>query len=119
MNIALEVHFVFAFLVLLVAVFIGWVQMGRRVAVTVLGIQVLIGIVVAAMAGMSHMPLPAMLWLHILGGLLAMGAYIAGRRMFDRSPGKAAPALAMSLAGLALVIFTIWYGTHLVVTHGL
>jgi peptidoglycan/LPS O-acetylase OafA/YrhL len=116
MNIVLEIHFVFAFLVLLVVLCIGWVQLGRRVAVTVIGIQVLIGVIVAAMAGMSHMALPSMLWLHILGGLLAMGAYIAGRRMLDRSPQNAVPAIVLSVVGLALVVFTIMYGSRMV--HG-
>jgi hypothetical protein len=116
MNIVLEIHFAFAFLVLLVAVFMGWVQVGRRVAVTVIGIQVLIGLIVAAMAGMAHLALPSMLWAHILAGLLAMGAYIAGRRMLDRSPQNATPAILLSAVGLVLVVFTIWYGSRL--AHG-
>lgn len=122
MNIALEVHLGFAFFVFLAALLVGWVQMGRRVMAGIIGIQVLIGVVVSAWAGASHMALPPMLWLHILGALLAMFAYIVGRRLFDRSPQKPAAAIGMSLVGFLLVIATIWYGTELFfrypLTHG-
>lgn len=122
MSIALEVHLGFAFFVFLLALFVGWVQMGRRVMIAVLGIQVLIGAVVYAWAGAAHMPLPQTLWVHIVGALLAMFAYIAGRRLYDRSPQKIAPAVAMSLLGFILIVLTIWYGTELYfrspMTHG-
>lgn len=119
MNIALEIHLGFAFFVFLLALFIGWVQMGRRVMVTVLGIQVFIGLAVAAVAGANHLPLPGSLWIHILGALLAMGAYIAGRRVFDRAPQNVPAALGFSAAGFVLVIFTIWYGSQVTLAHGL
>lgn len=119
MNIILEIHLGFAFFVFLLALFIGWVQLGRRVVVTVIGIQILLGIAVAAFAGMSHLPLPGMIWLHIVAALLALGAYIAGRRMLDRSPQTLVPALILSFLGLVLIAFTIWYGSHLTLTHGI
>ena len=106
----LDAHFAFAFFVFLCAITIGWVQLGRRVMVTVLGIQVAIGIAVAAWDGIAHVALPSRLWVHILGALLAMGAYIAGRCIVDRSPNAMYAGLLMSLIGFALVLFTIWYG---------
>jgi hypothetical protein len=117
MGIALEVHLGFAFFVFLAALFVGWVQMGRRVMSAIIGIQILIGAVVAAWAGISHVPLPGTLWVHIAGALIAMFAYIVGRRIFDRSPGYAAPAVAMSLLGFIFIILTIAYGFSLVYPH--
>ncbi|MGZ3497514.1 MAG: hypothetical protein ACXWNK_13810 [Vulcanimicrobiaceae bacterium] len=112
MNIVLEIHLVVAFLVLLLALFIGWVQNGRRVMVAVLGLQVLIGLIAAGMLGASHVALPPAVWSHILGGLLAMFAYIFARRIADR--GKGGIALALSAVGLLLILSTILLGLHLV-----
>ena len=119
MNIILEIHLGFAFFVFLVALFIGWVQLGRRVLVTVIGIQILLGLIVAGVAGASHLPLPGMIWLHIVAALLAMGTYIAARRMLDASPKNLVPAIVLSFIGLVLIAFTIWYGSQLTLTHGL
>lgn len=113
MNIALEVHLGFAFFVFLLALFVGWVQMGRRVMAGVIGIQMLIGVVIAAWASVIHLPLPRTLWIHIVGALLAMFSYIAGRRFYDRSPRNTGAAVGMSLLGFVLIILTIWYGTQL------
>ncbi len=114
MNIALEVHLGFAFFVFLLALFVGWVQMGRRVMAGVIGIQVLIGVVISAWAGAAHIPLPGTLWVHIAGALIAMFAYIVGRRIYDRAPQQySVPAIGMSLLGFVFVILTIWYGTRL------
>lgn len=114
MSIALEVHLGFAFFVFLSALFIGWVQMGRRVMVTVIGIQVLIGIVVAAWAGIARIPLPATLWVHIVAALVAMAAYIIGRRLYDRSAQYGMQSIGMSLLGFIFILLTIAYGLHLV-----
>lgn len=114
MSIALEVHLGFAFFVILAALFVGWVQMGRRVMSGIIGIQILIGVIVSAWAGIARYPLPGTLWVHILGALLAMFAYIVGRRMYDRAPQKPLPAVGMSLLGFILLILTIAYGFHLV-----
>lgn len=113
MSIALEVHLGFAFFVVLTGLFVGWVQMGRRVMAGIIGIQLLIGVVVSAWAGITHYPLPGTLWIHIAGALLAMFAYIAGRRLFDRAPQKPLPAVGMSLLGFVLLLLTIAYGFHL------
>jgi len=114
MNIAIEVHLGFAFFVFLAALFVGWVQMGRQAMSGIIGIQILIGIVISAWAGMAHIALPGTLWVHIVGALIAMFAYIVGRRLYDRAPEYRIPAISMSLLGFVFVILTIWYGTVLV-----
>jgi hypothetical protein len=120
MGTVLEIHLGFAFFVFLLGLFIGWVQLGRRVLVTVIGIQVLIGVILAAWAGASHTPLPGTLWVHILGGLLAMGAYIVGRRIVDRDERRyRILGWAISLVGLALIVLTAWYGVSLYRVHGI
>lgn len=119
MNAILEIHLGFAFFVFLLALFIGWVQLGRRTLVVVIGLQILIGAIVAAIAGATRRPLPGTLWVHIAGALLALAAYVVSRRMLDRNPALRIPALAISLLGLIFVIFTIWYGSHLTMTHGI
>jgi hypothetical protein len=119
MNIALEVHLGFAFFVFIAALFVGWVQMGRRAMVGIIGIQILIGIVISAWAGIAHIRLPDTLWVHIVGALIAMFAYIAGRRIYDRSPQYGLAAVGMSLLGFIFVILTIWYGTQLFFTYPL
>lgn len=113
MSIALEVHLGFAFFVVLTGLFVGWVQMGRRVMAAIIGIQILIGLIVAAWAGMVHFPLHAAIWLHIVAALVAMFAYIAGRRLFDRAPQNALPPIAMSLLGFIVLLVTAWLGLRL------
>jgi uncharacterized membrane protein len=114
MNIALEVHLGFAFFVFLAALLVGWVQMGRRVMAGIIGIQILIGVVISAWAGAAHMRLPGSLWIHIAGALIAMFAYIVGRRLYDRDPQRnQVAAIGMSLLGFVFIILTIWYGTRL------
>lgn len=113
MSIALEVHLGFAFFVVLAGLFVGWVQMGRRTMAGIIGIQIAIGVVVSAWAGITHYPLPGSLWIHVLGALAAMFAYIIGRRIFDRSPQNVVAALGMSLLGFALLVLTVAYGFRL------
>lgn len=113
MSIALEVHLGFAFFVVLAALFVGWVQMGRRVMAGIIGIQILIGVIVSAWAGIAHYPLPGTLWIHIAGALLAMFAYIAGRRLFDRGAQYRIAAIGMSVLGFILLLLTVAYGFHL------
>ena len=117
MSIILEIHLYVAFLIVLLAIFIGWVQLGRRTLVAVIGLQVLVGIALAAAAGMERVPLPAQLWIHIVGALLAMLAYIVGRRLTERHPSTPGIGWLVSAAGLILVLFTAWFGSHLVL-HG-
>lgn len=118
MNVALEIHLGFAFFVFLLALFIGWVQLGRGVVVTVILIQAAIGIAVAAIAGATHQPLPRTLWLHIGAAVLALLAYIGGRLVYLRTQNAAA-AFGLSFLGFLLVICAIWYGSHATLTHGL
>ena len=114
MNYALDAHFAFAFLVLLCALVMGWVQLGRRVMAVVLGIQVALGLAVAAWDGVLHVTLPPRIWIHIAGALLAMAAYMAGRRVVDRDPSATVTGYALSFVGLVLVGFTLYYGAILV-----
>ncbi len=120
MNTVLEIHLGFAFFVFLLGLFIGWVQMGRQVLVAVLGIQVLLGIIVTALAGAGHTPLPGTLWVHIVAALIAMFAYIVGRRVVERAPERyRLIGWAISLLGLIFIVFTIWYGVSLHNVHGI
>jgi hypothetical protein len=108
------IHWVFAFLVLLAAVTMGWVQIGQRLMVTVIGIQVLIGIVYAAMLGAAIAGMGGRIAEHILGALLAMGAYIAARRLSTRGASRAVQLL-VAAAGLLLLIGTAYLGLKM---HG-
>nr|MDQ2664273.1 hypothetical protein [Candidatus Eremiobacteraeota bacterium] len=94
MNVLLEAHLGIAYLVLLLALFLGWVPMGRRVMVGVIGLQVVIGIILAA----TLRP-PAVVLGHIVLALLAMGAYVAARRASERVGSNALP-IALSAAGV-------------------
>jgi hypothetical protein len=108
MQMLLEAHLGVAYLVLLLALFLGWVPMGRRVMVGVIGLQVVLGIAVAAV----FRP-PAIVIGHIVLGLLAMGAYIAARRFGERRPAGAFPAI-FSAAGIVLIVVTIMLGFKMV-----
>ncbi|MHB8364005.1 MAG: hypothetical protein ACYDEK_05445 [Vulcanimicrobiaceae bacterium] len=112
MEIVLEIHLVVAFLVVLFALALGWVPLGRRVMVAVIGLQVLIGAIVAGMLGASHHALPPAIWPHVAAALLAMFAYILARRIGERSTSHTAPALLGAL-GLALILVTVWLGWHM------
>lgn len=118
MNTALEIHFGFAFFVFLVALLTGWMQLGRWATIAVILIQLAIGIVVAALAGFSHLVLPGTVWVHVAGGVLALAAYFAAYRIFERS-ANAAAAIALSFVGFVLVILTFWFGSNATLTHGL
>jgi hypothetical protein len=108
------IHWVFAFLVLLTAVTMGWMQIGQRVMVAVIGIQVLIGIVLAAVLGAGIGGLGARVAEHVLGALLAMGAYIAARRLGERGASRGVQ-LALAALGLLLLIGTVYVGLKM---HG-
>lgn len=119
MRTVLEAHFGFAFFVFLMGLLIGWVQLGRRVVVTVIGIQILLGVIVAGIAGAQHLSLPATLWIHIVGALLAMGFYIVARRLVDRNPEQyRLIGWGLSLIGLIFIVFTIWYGSSMAHIYG-
>lgn len=104
-----EIHYGFAFLVLLCALLLGWVQLGRRVMIALIGVQFLIGLVYAGLLGKATPP--DVLW-HVLGAVLATVAYVAGRRLGDRSASPAVP-IALSLLGLLLLVGTAWVGLHM------
>ncbi|MDQ2991620.1 MAG: hypothetical protein M3R30_02215 [Candidatus Eremiobacteraeota bacterium] len=108
------VHWVFAFLVLLCAVTMGWMQLGQRVMVAVIGIQVLIGIVLAVVLGAGIGGLGARVAEHIVGALLAMGAYIAARRAAQSGVSRPLQ-LTIAAVGLLLLIGTAYLGLKM---HG-
>jgi uncharacterized protein YacL len=111
LSIVLEIHLVIAYLVLLLAIFVGWVPMGRRVMVGIIGLQVVVGLIVAGMWGASHRPLPPEIIAHILGAIAAMLAYVFARRFGDR--GNKNAALILSAVGLLVIVGTIWLGFHM------
>lgn len=105
----LEIHWGFAFLVGVCAIVLGWTQLGRRVMAAVLGLQILIGIIAAALI---H-PLPPIIFVHILTALLALAAYMVARRITERSGNGAVP-LVLSGVGLVLVFATVYLGMNAV-----
>jgi hypothetical protein len=112
--IADSIHLSFAFLVILAAIFVGWMQIGQRVMLVLIGVQVLIGIVNAALMGGALAALGGRVAEHILGALLAMGAYIAARRVGANSKSRVAP-MALAAAGLVLLLATAYLGLKM---HG-
>lgn len=107
MGVVLEIHLVIAYLVLLLALTIGWIQRGRRMMDAVLGLQMLLGVIVAV----TLRP-PPIVSAHILLALGAMAAYMVGKRVADRGPSHI--PLLMSALGLLLVVSTIWLGLRMV-----
>lgn len=112
MSVVLEIHYAVAFLVVLCGVIFSWSSMGRRVMNVVVGLQVLIGLVAAAIMGAQHLGMPPGIWLHLLLGLAAVAAYGFARRIGDRAGGNTA-GLLLSLVGLACVIATFALGLRL------
>ena len=107
MGVVLVIHLVVAYIVLLLALTIGWVQKGRRVMDAALGLQIVLGIILAA-----TMRPPPIVFAHILVALGAMAAYIFGKRIADRGPSRV--PMLMSALGLVLVLGAIWLGLHMV-----
>lgn len=103
------IHLVFAFFVVLCALLLGWVQMGRRVMNVVIGIQILIGIVYAAVLGASIAAKGELLAVHVACALAALAAYIFGRRLGERANSKTG-AVVLSAIGFVLVIATAYLG---------
>ena len=110
-----DVHFLVAFLVGLCALVFSWNTLGRRVMNVVLGLQVLIGLVVAGMHFATHEKLEPQAGPHIalafLGALFYGIAAGAGRR------GRSGPALILSILGLLTVFATIYYGFQMYLHH--
>lgn len=103
------IHWGFAFFVLLCAAALGWVQMGRRVMNVVIGIQILIGVVYAAVLGAALATKGTLLATHIIFALAALAAYIVGRRLGERS-GSRAGAVVLSAVGFVLLLVTAYFG---------
>jgi hypothetical protein len=107
MQIVGTIHFGLAWLVVICALAFSWNATGRRVMNVVLGIQVLCGLVFAGTFGMSHVPLPSGVWIHLTGGIVALALYGVTRRM------SAPVALALSIAGLLCILGTFYLGMHM------
>jgi hypothetical protein len=119
MDALLEIHLGLSFFVFLLALFIGWVQLGRAVLIVALGLQICIGVGIAAWAIASHAAIPESVWIHICAGLFAIGAYLLGHRIVARDePRYRVMGWIASLCGLALIVLTAWYGVALYRLHG-
>jgi hypothetical protein len=105
----LEIHLVLAFLVALCALVFSWTPNGRRVVNAVVALQFLVGLVVAAVMGVSHLPIPPVVWLHLLVGLAILGCYGMAMRA-GRRAGGATLALTLSLGGIVLIVINIIIG---------
>jgi hypothetical protein len=109
MSVVLEIHLVLAFLVALCAVVFSWTPNGRRVVNAVVALQFLMGLVVAAVMGASHIPIPPAVWLHLLIAIAILGCYGMAMRA-GRRAGGATLALTLSLVGIALIVINIVIG---------
>jgi hypothetical protein len=111
MNVIVEIHFVLAFLAALCALVFSWTALGRRVVNAVVGLQFLMGLIVAAVKGANHVPLPPQTWLHLAIAALVLAAYgmaiAAGRRA-----GGASRAMIFSIVGLVLLLLNVWIGMN-------
>jgi hypothetical protein len=109
MSVVLEIHLVLAFLVALCAVVFSWTPNGRRVVNAVVVLQFVMGLVVAAVMGASHITIPAAVWLHLLVAILILACYGMAMRAGKRA-GGATPALTFSVIGIALIVINIVMG---------
>jgi len=112
MSRLLEIHQVVAFLVLLCGIIFSWNTMGRRVVNAVVALQVLLGIAVAAVLGMSHEVIPPLTWLHLLVAVAIMGCYGMAMRA-GKQAGGSKRALALSIAGVVLILANVYLGLHM------
>jgi FtsH-binding integral membrane protein len=111
LRIVVEIHLVLAFLAALCAVIFSWTPNGRRVVNAVVGLQFLMGLVVAGVLGANHQPLPPTVWLHLLIALAFLACYGMAMR-YGRRAGGARPALYLSILGLLLILVNIWLGAR-------
>jgi hypothetical protein len=112
MTTIIDIHFGLAFLVALCALIFSWNTMGRRVVNAVLGLQVLVGLVLAATMGMQHLPLPRGAVWHIAGAIVALGLYGAASAAGKRAGGERT-ALILAVLGLIAVGCTLYLGMHM------
>jgi hypothetical protein len=109
MTVLLEVHLVVAFLLAFCAIIFTWNPSGRRVVNVVAGLQVLVGIVVAAVMGMSRIPMPSSVWVHLLLAVGIMACYGFAIRN-DKRAGSGNRGLMYAILGLVLIVMNIAYG---------
>jgi hypothetical protein len=111
MAAVVEIHLVLAFLSALCALIFSWTPNGRRVVNAVVGLQFIMGLIVAGTLGANHEPLPPTVWPHLLIAIVIMGCYGLAMR-FGKRAGGARPALMLSILGLILIFVNIWLGAH-------
>jgi hypothetical protein len=109
LSVLLTTHWVVAFLLGLCALIFSWNSGGRRVVNAVAGLQLLIGIVLAAYVGINHIPFQAMIYAHIVGALVIMACYGMAMREGKRA-GGGTRALVLSILGLIFVVLNILGG---------
>ncbi|MHB8146250.1 MAG: hypothetical protein ACYDGM_03175 [Vulcanimicrobiaceae bacterium] len=112
MTFLLEAHWLLAFLVVFCAIIFSWNSMGRRVMSVVVGLQFLLGLIVAGVMGAAHETLSPAIFAHILCALGALIAYPLARRLGDR-PGGAAIGMALGALGFVLVLGGFYLGLHM------
>ncbi|MDQ2865925.1 MAG: hypothetical protein M3R51_06830 [Candidatus Eremiobacteraeota bacterium] len=112
MGILLEIHYVVAFLLVLCAIVFSWTSLGRRVVSAVAILQLVLGITLAGLIGAKHVPLPPLIWLHILCTFVVLGSYGFAMR-YGRRAGGARIALAFSVAGAFFIFLTFYIGLHM------
>ena len=81
MSNALTIHLAFGVLVVIVVLIFGWSQFGLRIVACAVGLEIALGIVVVALIVHAGVPLPRMVWLHIISALAAGVAYLVARRL--------------------------------------
>lgn len=109
MSVLLEIHLVVAFLTALCALIFTWNPQGRRVVNAVAGLQVLTGIVLAAVMGMNHVDMPSSVWMHLINAVVIMALYGLAIR-YDKRAGGGHWGLILGLAGFAFVLLNIAFG---------
>jgi hypothetical protein len=108
-TVVLEIHLVLAFLAALCAIIFSWTPNGRRVVNAVVALQFVVGLVLLAVMGASHLTIPPEVWLHLLVALAILACYGLAIR-FGKRAGGARPALLLSLAGIVLIFINIVIG---------
>ncbi len=111
MSVVIEIHLVLAFLVALCALVFSWTPNGRRVVNAVVALQFLMGLVVVAMMGANHLPIPPPIWLHLLVAVAILACYGVAMRAGKRA-GGATLALTLSILGIVLIVINILIGLH-------
>ena len=109
LSIVDAIHLSLAFLIILCAVVLGWIQLGQRLMTALIGLQVLVGVIYATVLGGALKTIGGHIGEHILGALLAMTAYIAARRFGANTTSRIVP-IVLAAIGLLLVLLTAYLG---------